>query len=272
MSFFGRFTLHVSFILGVIAAPLASFGAASQARAGTGEAEMKASVRLDGRTGLHSLMALGDGHLQKLADALQLISTMDEVRTGDWQRIRGPLARVGSITVPAVLWFAEPNGAYSTLPQGRAEGSLADRPYFPRALAGQTVIGDLVVSRSARRNTAIVAVPLRSRDNQVVGVLGASVYLDSLGALIRDEMGGLEANLRFFAIDSTPIGALNSDPTLIFTEPMKLGDAGMKKAFAEIISHQEGVVTYTFQGRERTMLYRKSPVTGWWYAFGAVRN
>jgi hypothetical protein len=32
------------------------------------------------------------------------------------------------------------------------------------------------------------------------------------------------------------------------------------------------VVTYSFRGRERTMLYRRSPVTGWWYAFGATRN
>lgn len=268
----GRFTLHFSFILGVIAAPLARVEAASQARAGTGDAEVEAAVQVDGRTALHSCMALADGHLQKLVDALRLISTTDEVRTGDWERVRGPLAQVGAITVPAVLWFAEPNGAYSTLVQGRAAGTLADRPYFPRALAGQTVIGDLVVSRSARRNTAIVAVPVRGRDDHVLGVLGASVYLDSLGALIRDEMGGLDADLRFFAIDSTPIGALNSDPALIFTEPMKLGDAGMKKAFAEIVSHQEGVVTYTFQGRERTMLYRKSPVTGWWYAFGAVQK
>ncbi|HET7224577.1 MAG TPA: hypothetical protein VFK69_02595 [Candidatus Eisenbacteria bacterium] len=226
---------------------------------------------MDGSIALHSFMALSDGHLQKLADALRLVSTMDEVRTGEWERIRGPLAQVGSMTVPAVLWFAEPNGAYSTL-RGRAVGNLADRPYFPRALGGQIVIGDLVVSRSANRNTAIVAVPVRGRDDQIVGVLGASVHLDSLGALIREEMGGLGANLRFFAIDATPIGALNSDPTLIFTEPMKLGDEGMKRAFAEIISHQEGVVTYTFRGQERTMLYRRSPVTGWWYAFGTTRN
>ena len=272
MSSFGRFSLHFLFILGVICAPLARVEAASPASARPGGGKGEATVQLDGRTALHSLMALGDGHMQKLADALRLISTMDEVRTGDWERIRGPLAQVGSITVPAVLWYAEPNGAYSTLLQGRTAENLADRPYFPRARAGQTVIGDLVVSRSAKRNTAIVAVPVRSRDDQVVGVLGASVYLDSLGALIREEMGGLETDLRFFAIDSTPIGALNSDPALIFTEPMKLGDTGMKKAFAEILAHEEGVVTYAFEGRERTMLYRKSPLTGWWYAFGAIRN
>ena len=47
-----------------------------------------------------------------------------------------------------------------------------------------------------------------------------------------------------------------------------LGDEGMRRAFTKILSSDEGVVRYTFRGRERTMLYRKSPVTGWWYAFG----
>mgnify|MGYP003343295604 CR=1 FL=1 len=40
------------------------------------------------------------------------------------------------------------------------------------------------------------------------GVLGASVHLDSLGELLKEQMGGLEDRLIFFAIDSTPIGAL----------------------------------------------------------------
>jgi hypothetical protein len=174
------------------------------------------------------------------------------------------------MVVPAVLWFAEPNGSYSTLVKERA-GDLSDRAYFARVLKGGRVVGDLVVSRSTSRNTAIVAVPVRG-GGSVVGVLGASVHLDSLGAIVRREMGGLDENLRVFAMDSTPIGALNSDPALIFTEPMKLGDEGMRNAFTEMLAHPEGSVTYTFQGRERTMLYRKSPVTGWWYAFGAIRD
>lgn len=59
---------------------------------------------------------------------------------------------------------------------------------------------------------------------------------------------------------------------MIFTEPMKLGDEGMRNAFTEILSGEEGVVTYTFRGSRRTVLYRKSPVSGWWYGFGVLRQ
>jgi hypothetical protein len=79
-------------------------------------------------------------------------------------------------------------------------------------------------------------------------------------------------DLLFFAIDSTPRGAIHSDPAMVFTEPMRLGDEGMRKAFTEMLANSEGAVTYTFRGRQRTVLYRKSPVTGWWYALGVLRD
>ena len=252
--------------VGLLLSSAAARGTADPSSGGT------PAFTIDGQVALHSFMALSDAHMKKLADLLQLLATTDDARSGDWERIRGRLDGVTSMTVPAVLWFARPDGSYWTVTEGRAAGKLSDRAYFPRVLGGQTVLGDLVVSRSTSRNTAIVAVPVRGRGDAVVGVLGASVHLDRLGALIRQEMGGLEGDLIFFAIDYTPKGALHSDPAMIFTEPMRLGDEGMRKAFTEMLSSAEGTVTYTFRDRPRTVLYRKSPVTGWWYALGVLRN
>jgi hypothetical protein len=226
---------------------------------------------VDGRIALHSFMSLSDGHLQKLADVLSVLASTDAVRSGEWNRIRGPLAEAKRVNVPATLWFALPDGTYWTVAQGRVAETLSDRRYFPRVLAGGTVIGDLVVSRSTKRNSAIVAVPVRGRDSSIVGVLGASVNLETLAALLRQEMGGMPTGLLFYAIDAQPLGALNSDSSLIFTEPMKLGDEGMRRAFTEMLSNQQGVVTYTFRGSRRTVLYRKSSVTGWWYGFGVTQ-
>ena len=228
----------------------------------------EASFTVGGRVALHAFMALADGHLQKTADVLRLLASTDRVRSGDWERIRRPLAEAGEMTVPAVLWFARPDGEYWTAPLGRAPGNISDRPYFSRLMAGGTVLGELVVSRSTSRNTAIVAVPVRGAREAVIGALGASVYLDKLGEIVRREMGDLEPGMVFFAIDGKPMGAIHSDPALIFTDPMKLGDEAMRRAFARILSSDEGTVTYTFRGRSRTMLYRKSAVTGWWYALG----
>lgn len=249
----------------------AALGSAIAFTAGHAQAqERPAPFPVDGQVALHALMSLGDAHLQKLADILGMLATTDAARSGSWERIRTPLAEAARTNVPATLWFAAPSGAYWTVAQGRATANLSDRPYFPRLLDGRAVIGELVVSRSTNSNTAIVAVPVRGRDGSVVGVLGSSVYLDSLSAIIRGEMGGLDRPYVFYAIGTGGVGALNSDPALIFTEPMKLGDEGMRRAFSEMLSGQEGVVTYNFRDSRRTVLYRKSPVSGWWYGFGVV--
>lgn len=265
-----RYSLQLvgAFLLASILA-LTSHSANAQERPAT--ATTTAPVfTVNGEVALHSLMSLSDAHLQKVADAFTLLSSTDAVRSGQWERIHEPLAQAARMNVPAVYWFARPDGTYWTLDSGRVSGSLSNRPYFPRLLAGQTVIGDLVVSRSTNRNTAIVAVPVRRRDNTIVGALGCSVHLDSLSTLIRREMGGLDDRLLFYSIDSKPLVALNSNPELIFLEPMKLQEEGIRPSFSKMIAGEKGVVTYTFRGRPRTVIYRKSLVTGWWYAFGLV--
>lgn len=266
-------TARVRWVVAVLASAMLAL-VAGQAQAREGPASVAPDTvpfTVDGRLALHSLMSLGDGHLQEMADFLSLIAGTEAARSADWERIRAPLAEAAERNVPAVLWFAVPDGGYWTLEEGRA-GDLSDRPYFPRVLAGETVIGELVVSRSTHRNTAIVAVPVRGPDDAVVGVLGSSIQLDSLSVLMRREMGGLDPGLVFFAIDSEPLGAVHSDPAMVFTEPMELGDEGMRNAFTQILAGEEGVVTYTFRESRRTVLYRKSSVSGWWYGFGVLEE
>lgn len=227
------------------------------------------TVVVDGTVALMSLMSLADGHLRKMADFLDVLAS-GEARSATWSRIRGPLVEVGRHNVPAVLWFALPDGSYWTVPEGRAAGNLASRTYFPKLMAGAPVIGTLVVSRSTGRNVAIVAVPVRSAGGRVVGALGSSIYLDSLSLRLEVEMD-LPNDIVFYAIDPTPLGAVNRDVNLIFTEPLKLGD-DLARAIREMLAHDQGTVSYRFRNKRRTLRYRKSQVTGWWYALGVARD
>lgn len=231
-----------------------------------------ATFTIDGKIALHSLMSISDAHLQKLADGLKILATTDAVRSANWERIRAPFSMIARMNVPAVYWFARPDGSYWTLDQGRINTKLSDREYFPRLLAGQTVIGQLVVSRSTNRNTAIVAVPVYDGNKTIVGALGCSIHLDSLSALVREEMGIMEDGLFFYSFDAEPLVGLHADPTIIFIEPMKLEDQGLRQAFTEMLAGKEGVVKYMFRGVQRTVLYSKSPVTGWWYGFGKMER
>jgi methyl-accepting chemotaxis protein len=265
----GRTTLRAVTLTIALFCSAASVGRA-QNNTGTAPESGAPVFTVDARIALASLIALSDGYLQKLADSLQLLAATDAARSADWEKIKGPLGNVGKLNIPALNWFALPDGSYWSVQEGKASDTLADRAYFPHLLAGKTVIGDLVVSKATGKSVAIVAVPILREDGWVIGALGGSVYLEPLSERIKQEMD-LGGNVIFFSFDAQPLVALNWDPALIFLEPLKLEDE-IKNAFMQMLSKEQGVVTYTFRNRQRTVLYRKSPVTGWWYAFGSVQS
>lgn len=224
------------------------------------------AAQIDARVGLSSLVALSDGHLIKIADTMRVMARGLESEPIEWPAIKPLLEQLQAANVACVPWFARPDGSYWTL-DGRQTQNLRERPYFSRLLAGTTVIGDLVVSKSAKRPVAIVAVPI-FQDNAVVGAFGASVYLDKLSAQLRSEMTLPDGTI-FYSFDSNALVALNWDKSLIFLEPRKVS-RDLDRAFSSMLAHSEGRQTYTFRGQKRSVLYRKSTVTGWWYAIGSA--
>jgi hypothetical protein len=231
--------------------------------------EAERGFTVTGEVALASLMSIGDSHLQKLADSMHILAASDAARSADWERIERPLAALAERNIAALNWFALPDGSYWSVQNGREEGNLARRAYYPEVLLGRTVIGDLVVSTATGQPVAIVAAPVTGTDDSVVGVLGASVYLDQLSKRIHDEMA-LDGTMIFYSFDADALVALNWDPHLIFFEPRKSGDEDLVRAFDDMLSKERGMVTYRFRGHERTVAFHRSGVSGWWYAFGVV--
>jgi methyl-accepting chemotaxis protein len=227
-------------------------------------------ITVDGSVALGAVMALGDGHLERIAGHLEMLARTADARSADWERIRGPLGAAKDLSDRALLWFALPDGSYWSVQEGRAEGSLSERPYWARVMAGETVLGALVVSRATRKTSAVVAVPVRNATGAIVGVLGSSSYLSELSERIHRELN-LQPHQIFYSLDASPVVGLHVDPETIFLHPYEEGDPQLEKAIREILSRTEGTATYTFRGHQRTVLYRRSPVSGWWYAFGVAQ-
>jgi hypothetical protein len=252
----------------VSALTLAAVLSSGAARAEQRQPAAASPFQVNANVGLSSLMSIADGHIRKMADSLQVLALSDQARSANWATIERLLADAGKMNVAALNWFALPDGSYWSVQSGRVKGNLSTRSYFQKVLAGQTIMGDLLVSKATGKSVAIVAVPVKGRDGKIAGVLGASIYLDRLSERIRNEMS-LPPNLIFYSFDAEPLLALVWDPGLIFTNPKQLGPE-VDRAFTEMLTRNEGVVTYTFRDQVRTVAYRKSPVTAWWYALGRV--
>jgi hypothetical protein len=246
---------------------LATVAMAAMCCSGIASAQ-QAPFTVDGNVALQSFVSLTDAHIRTTLDALQALSATSEARSADWNRIQTPLRQAAQFNVPAVLFFAMRSGKYWTVDKGIQPTSLSDRPYFARVLAGQVVVGELVLSRSTGKPVAVVAVPVRGTNGNVVGVLGASIYLDPLTALLKAELGNGPGTV-FWAIDSHGITALHSDPSNIFNDAAKMSPE-LNRAIKHMLATDSGVENYSYKGKARTVIYRKSTLTGWTYGFGIV--
>ena len=217
---------------------------------------------------LNSFTALGEGHIERVLRGLELMAATEEARSGEWEQMKGMLARfAGSGIDAAVVWFALPDGSYYSVKKGLTGLNLRYRDYFPKLMAGREIVGDLVLSESTGRRSAIVAVPIK-KDGRVIGALGTSLSVGDISRMIDKEMG-LPSDLIFYALDKHGRTCLHRVSILLFAYPSDMGSKSLTKTVKEMLAEPEGTMTYDFYG-ERTVVFKKSALTGWVYAVGVV--
>ncbi|MEW6601277.1 MAG: cache domain-containing protein [Nitrospirota bacterium] len=217
---------------------------------------------------LNSFAALGEGHVEHVLRGLKLMSVTEEVRSGEWENTREVLTEFGSSGIKAAaVWFVQSDGSYYTVEKGLTGLNLRDRDYFPRLMAGEEITGDLVLSKSTGKRTAIVAVPIK-KNGKIIGALGTSLEVEEISRML-DEKMGLPENIFFYALDQKGQSSLHRKSALLFAYPSDMGSKSLTKSVGEMLSRPEGVVTYDFYG-ERTVVYKKLPLTGWVFAIGII--
>lgn len=226
-------------------------------------------LTIDGQIGVSAAVALAEGHIKGVARSLELLAMTGEVRSGRWESMRGLLARLSEVQVPTVVFFAHPDGSYYTVEKGKTDQNISDRAYFRKVMAGEIAIGDLVVSKTTGKKVAVAAVPVKNA-GKVTGALGAAIHLDRLSELLAQELR-LPQNMVIYAIDGKEGStALHSVTRLIFADPAKQGSETLRKAVKEMLSKEEGVVTYVFEGNQKMAVFKTSSLTGWRFALAVT--
>lgn len=224
-----------------------------------------ADPAIDPKVALHAYSALVDLQFEDTRDALRILAATENAKSGDWQRIKGPLLLLAKSTpTNAAVWFARPDGTYFTVDAGRTAQNLKDRSYFPALMAGKEVASELVISKSTGKRSAIIAVPVRSK-GRIVGALGVSVAMEKIAAFIDNKIAFPEG-VTFYALDSHGQIALHRETPLLFEFAAQLGSPTLANAIMEMLSRPEGAVHYDFEGARRTAIFSKSTTTGWVYA------
>lgn len=222
---------------------------------------------MDARVTLDGYRAAVEARLEGVLAATRTLAATEEVRSGQWARMNGPLAVLASsVTEQAAVWFAQPDGSYFTVEKGATGETLRERDYFPALLAGRDVVGALVVSKSTGKRSLIVASPVLL-DGKVVGAVGVSLDAAKLAASL-DQAIRFPADVVFYALDEQGRTALHRAGELIFVFPSDVGSATLADAVKTMLSRPEGVVRYRYAGSERTALFQRSRLTGWVFVLG----
>jgi hypothetical protein len=242
---------------------LVALGASSLPQVAAAEPEFA----LDARVTLDAFRATVDGRLQGVVTATRLLAASEEARSGDWERMRGPLGVLAtSLPEAAAVWYARSDGSLFTVEKGATGETLRERDYCPILLAGRDGVGSLVISKSTGQRAVIVASPVVT-DGKVAGAVGVSMDAIKLAASV-DRAVRFPQDVVFYALDDQGQTALHRAGELIFVFPSDVGSATLGDAVKTMLSQPEGVVHYQYAGSDKTAVFARSPLTGWTYVIG----
>jgi methyl-accepting chemotaxis protein len=239
----------------------------------TAQADSKAvSLKLDPRVALCAFRGLVENHLTGVLRTERVIASTSEARSARWESVKPLLDRFGKdLATDATIWFMLPDGSYYSTEAGGLVGqNLKDRPYFHRLIAGQDVLGDLVVSRSTGHRSVIVATPV-VENGRVVAAVGVSVRVTLLSGLV-ETYTQLPDNAYFYALDSDGKIVLHRFAGRIFKRVNEVGDESLDEEFKTVMNKEQGVFNYTLKGRKMTSIFQKSAPLGWFFFIAQERK
>ncbi len=133
------------------------------------------------------------------------------------------------------------------------EANISNREYFQEAVQGNTYISDIFLSDILKKPVMMISHPLRGKNEQIMGVLAASLKLENFYNLLFDLT--MSETSELFLINKE--GTLLS-PTKLGGKPLK--DKGFDTAYENPHTGESGVRThYDYRGKKVLCAYKKLP-------------
>jgi len=256
----------IAWILAVLFVVTGRSSARTFDRASGQSDELSQPLKIDLQMGLTALRSLIDAHLSSVMSSLRAAAFSEEVRSGDWKKMKDLMVEIMKGEVPSVILYIRPDGSYFNSEIGFTNKNVKDRPYFARLASGQEVVGDLVISRSTGRIVSVFGVPIM-KDGAFVGAVAASVFLVPLSETLAREIA-LPKNMVFYALNDRGDTALHSDTKWLLEKPVNLRSETLALAVWEILAKKEGTTSYEFEGQNKVVAFTVSPLTGWHVVLG----
>ena len=223
--------------------------------------ENECPVMGDGRVALRAVQGLVEEHLVGILRLEKVLAATSDARSARWEALKPALKILDeTMGTDAAVWFALPDGRYYTVAGDLATETLQGRDYFPRLLAGEDVLGSLIISRSTGHRSIVVATPI-IENQHIVGAIGVSIRTRLISQLV-DQHSRFPENLYFYALARDQQIAIHRHPDKLFKHPAEI-DPRLQAVFDPLMTQDEGQLTYALEGHLRQGVFQKSTLTGW---------
>jgi EAL domain-containing protein (putative c-di-GMP-specific phosphodiesterase class I)/GGDEF domain-containing protein len=189
------------------------------------------------------------------------IASMDILKRASWEEIEPVLQQYMEDTDDyyRIYFVAEKDGSYNTTLQ-RSAGSIADRPYFPLVMQGETIVSEPLISRSMGEKIIVIATPIwNENETEVLRLLGLAVGLTEIYHTIAD-LQAEYPNWDISLVDENGLFVTHHNPDYIMTKSIydfyPFGD--------DLLQGTAGTFTYVQDGTEYRSFFSEIPNTSGW--------
>ncbi|WCN37740.1 methyl-accepting chemotaxis protein [Aneurinibacillus uraniidurans] len=206
--------------------------------------------------------------LNQEQDRISNISTSYDIRSGDIQKqmpfLKNKLAEYAEYEM---MFVADKKGnAFTTSGQ---KVNVSDRPYFKKIISGESgAISDPLISKASGKLVIVVASPIHDANNQLVGMLAATVPITVLSDIVSSEKIGKTGYAYMIREDSTII-AYPTKEEILKLNLYKLNIPALTEGINEAKAGNNVYKQYVYKGVDKYAFFSRIPLTGWVVAITA---
>ena len=162
-----------------------------------------------------------------------------------------------------IFFVADRDGNYNTTLRRNA-GNLLNRDYFPKVMAGETIVSKPVISKSTGNQIIVIAAPIRDRQNQVVGLMGVSLDLIMLYDWVK-AFKVSHPNSYSYIIDRDGLVLTHPDRNMIMKADVQNQEYNLTPETVEqLLQDRQGSVKYSFRNVLSRAYFQEIPGTEGW--------
>ncbi len=219
---------------------------------------------------VEKLSSFVDHELNEGIHQMELLASIDEAKNMDYESFFLKVSKLENVFKKyEVVFIADKKGNFTA--SNGAKGNITDRDYFYKVLDGQTVISEPITSKSTGNPIILVASPIRDDNDDILGMVGATINLYEITEVINEEKLGESG----YAYMISSKGKTIAHPRAEFLLKTTL-EHGESESFKAIINKmtdgKDGHGYYEFEGIKKIIFYKSIDSKDWTIGMTANYN